>query len=282
MSIFYKFLQVIPLKLRLRLFYFLKFKKHLRLTNPILYSEKLQKRKLNLLPIYSTLSDKLLVKEYISSQIGPKYVIPTLFHTDNPENINFETLPEKFVIKTNFGSGSEHISIIKNNSEINKDLLVRKFNSAMNKKYKGSILGEKQYDLINKKIIIEKFIDNGEKDIDDFKFHIFNSNDGFLQVDFDRFKNHKRNLYDLKFNRLNYDLCYSGGDYQLPSANQLDEMKKIAFKLSQGFDYVRIDLYLVNGQVLFGEMTFTPGNGFELFSDPQADKFYGQLWKQDF
>lgn len=116
MNVFYKSLQLIPLKLRLRIFYFLKFKRLLRLKTPRLYSEKLQKRKLNLLPIYSTLSDKLLVKEYIQAQIGSKYIIPTLFYTDTPENIDFDKLPEEFVIKTNFGSGPEHISIIKNKS----------------------------------------------------------------------------------------------------------------------------------------------------------------------
>ncbi|MBO1930012.1 hypothetical protein J4731_25605 [Providencia rettgeri] len=99
-------------------------------------------------------------------------------------------------------------------------------------------------------------------------------------MDFDRFSNHKRNLYDLNFNRLDYDLCYTGGTYNLPSKELLENMKNIAFKLSQDFDYVRVDLYLVNNKIYFGEMTFTPGSGFEKFTPSMADNFYGELWVQ--
>lgn len=226
------------------------------------------------------LSDKYKVREFVSKNIGEQYLIELLACENEISDLKFETLPEQFVIKTNFGSGSEHIEIVKNKSLINKLNIERKFNLAMKSQYKGSILGETQYDFIDKRIIVEKFIDNNGKDIDDFKFHIFNSKNGFLQIDFDRFTNHKRNLYDLNFKQLDFELCHSGGKYNLPSIDKLQKMKEIALKLSQGFDYVRIDLYLVNEQILFGEMTFTPGSGLEKFSTLKADKLYGQMWEQ--
>ncbi len=278
--IFY-FLEKIPLKLRLKIFYFLKFKRNLNIKNPTLYSEKIQKRKLAIKKIYSDLSDKYKVRNYVESKIGLSFLIKLLNHYSKPEDINFDSLPNKFVIKTNFGSGSEHIEIIKCKTSMNKEKILDKFTVAMKKKYKGSVLGESQYNSIEKKIIIEEFIENKNSDIDDFKFHIFNSKNGFLQIDFDRFTDHKRNLYDFEFNKLNYDLCYAGGNYILPPINKLEEMKDIAFKLAGDFDYVRVDLYLVNNQILFGEMTFTPGSGFEKFSDPFPDKFYGQIWIQE-
>ncbi|MEQ4654606.1 ATP-grasp fold amidoligase family protein [Providencia rettgeri] len=281
-KIFFYFIEKIPLKFRLYVFYFFKFKKPLNLSNPTLYSEKIQKRKFLMKPVYSLLSDKYKVREFVESRIGDEHLINLLAVYNKPEQINFDTLPKSFVIKTNFGSGNQHIEIIKHKESFCNKKIINKFKNAINDKYIGSLLGETQYNKIEKKIIVEEFIKNNNTGIDDFKFHIFNSSDGFLQIDFDRFTNHKRNLYNFSFERLNYDLCYKGGDYELPPTSKLEEMKKIAFKLAEGFDYVRVDLYLVKNQILFGEMTFTPGNGFELFSNPQADKFYGQLWKQYF
>ncbi|HGF7517988.1 TPA: ATP-grasp fold amidoligase family protein, partial [Vibrio cholerae] len=246
------------------------------------YREKVQARKLNMKEEFSTLSDKVLVKDYVKNKVGREYIIKTLYVLDSLDDFNFDTLPSSFVIKTNFGSGKRHLEIVKDKtiSDINK--IKCKFAQAMREPcYKGSLLGESQYDKINRKILIEEYMSDGSLGgISDYKFHLFNNGeDGFLQVDFDRFVCHKRNLYNLDFERLPYDLMYSGGDYQLPNKDSLEEMLYIARKLARDFDYVRVDLYLINNNVYFGELTFTPGNGFEKFSDPYADEYYGKLWK---
>lgn len=272
--------KLIPLKARLFIYFFLKHRKVISFSNPKTYTEKLQLRKLNMLPEYSELSDKYAVRRVVEQKLGGDYLIPLIGYFSSFSDVNFSELPKAFVIKTNFGSGDEHIEIVKDKSTINYDKLRKKFDRAMVSRYKGTILGETQYDLIPKKIIIEELIDNNGLDVEDFKFHIFNGSEGFLQVDFDRFSNHKRNLYSLDFERLDYDLLYSGGDYDLPSLQELNKLKKAAVRLAEGFDYVRVDLYLVNGKVLFGEMTFTPGSGFESFSDFKADLYYGNLWQQ--
>lgn len=274
-------LYIIPIKIRLKLYYYFKFKRKLNLSKPILYSEKIQKRKLDIRKEYSELSDKYAVRSFVSNKIGSKHLIKLLNVYDSINEVDFDSLPDKFVIKTNFGSGVEHIEIVDKKNNFSQGNIFKKFSNAMSKKYKGSLLGETQYNAIPPKIIIEEFIKSSDDGIDDFKFHIFNSKDGFLQIDFDRFKNHRRNLYDFSFNKLDYGLCYPTGEYKLPPLNKLEEMKDIAFKLSEGFDFVRVDLYLVGEKILFGEMTFTPGSGFEKFSDPNADKLYGSMWVQN-
>ncbi|WP_114808768.1 ATP-grasp fold amidoligase family protein [Vibrio cholerae] len=275
-------LRLLPLHIRIFSYYLFKFGSFPDLNSPKKYSEKIQYRKLNLSEIYTSLSDKVKVKDFISENIGESYLISTIGVFNNVDSIDFDKLPNEFVIKTHFGSGSEHIEIVKNKDLIDINKLKVKFANAMLVPcYKGSLLGEEQYDKIERKILIEEYMsDSISGGISDYKFHLFNNGeDGFLQVDFDRFVCHKRNLYNLNFERLPYDLMYSGGDYQLPNKDSLEEMLDIARKLAIDFDYVRVDLYLINNKIYFGELTFTPGNGFEKFSDPYADEYYGKLWK---
>lgn len=280
-KIIISFLSILPLTVRLHIIYLFKQKSLLNLFNPVKYSEKIQKRKLNIIHDYSDLSDKYKVREYVSCKIGDDFLNELFGCYDSIHDIDFDLLPYSFVIKTNFGSGCNHIEIVKDKSKIDIDYLISKFDNAMKDSYIGSLFGETQYDYIDKKIIVEKFIANCDgNEIDDFKFHIFNSKDGFLQIDFDRFSNHKRNLYDLKWRKLDYNLLYDGGEYNLPSDDILERLKNVSLKLSEGFDYVRVDLYFVNNQILFGELTFTPGSGLEPFSDKKADYKYGDMWKQ--
>ncbi|MBB1328167.1 glycosyltransferase [Pseudoalteromonas sp. SR43-7] len=284
MTVFYRLIVflalLMPLKLRVSLYYFYKHRQLINFQEPKKYTEKLQVRKLNMLEKYSELSDKYFVRKTVEDIVGSEYLIPLLGVYNSFDEIEFDNLPDSFVIKTNFGSGEEHLEIVKNKAVINIAKLQWKFNKAMRSSYKGSILGETQYDLIPRKLIIEELIENGGNDIEDFKFHIFNCNEGFLQIDFDRFSSHKRNLYTLDYRRLDYDLMYKGGDYDLPSELNLNRLKAIALELAKEFDYVRVDLYLVEDRIYFGEMTFTPGNGFEAFSSIEADISYGQLWEQ--
>ncbi|WP_299807083.1 ATP-grasp fold amidoligase family protein [uncultured Shewanella sp.] len=280
MNLFVFFAKLLPLTIRLKAYYLLKHRSFLDLKHPKKYSEKLQVRKLNMLPEYSSLSDKYAVREFVERKLGNENLIPLLGVYNSVSDIDFDVLPNAFVAKTNFGSGEEHIQIVKDKATINRHEFVEKFEKALGSSYKGSILGETQYDAIPKKIIIEEFIDSDGVDIEDFKFHIFNGKDGFLQIDFDRFSDHRRNLYSLSFEQLPFDLLYKSGGYKLPELESLNKLKQAALVLAEGFDYVRVDLYLVKGQVLFGEMTFTPGNGFESFSSIDADVLFGDMWVQ--
>lgn len=107
------FAKIIPLHVRLKLFYLIKFKRFLSLKNPKLLSEKIQKRKLNIIGIYSELADKIKVKQYVSKKIGAKHVIENIGIYSDINEVDFTRLPNSFVIKTNFGSGSAHIEIVR-------------------------------------------------------------------------------------------------------------------------------------------------------------------------
>ena len=270
--------KLIPLSVRIKLFYFIKFKRFPKLTEPTLYTEKIQRRKFNMKDEFSLLSDKYQVRDFVKKRVGAQYLVKLYGSFNQFSEIDFNSLPNKFVIKTNFGSGSKHLEIVTNKKSINWPKIEQKFNEAMASSYIGAILGETQYDSIPKKIIVEEYIETNDDDLPDFKFHLFKNGEGFLQIDFDRFSSHKRNLYDLSFNKLDDELLFPSGDYVLPPHERLVELKQVANQLAKGFDYVRVDLYLANNTVLFGEMTFTPGSGFEAFSSAQTDLRYGDYW----
>lgn len=268
----YSLLKTVPLKLRLHIFYIYKFKKILNLYNPSKFSEFIQRRKLNQPLIFSELSDKFRVRDYVKHKVGSKHLIKLLGVYDNVNDIDYTVLPEKFVIKTNHGSGSKHIKIVKDKSKLSVSDIKFQFSRALDEDYIGVILGETQYNKIDRKIIIEDFIESNE-DIIDYKFHMFNGEFVFLQVDLDRHTNHTRNIYDDKFKLTKIKLEYNLGrrDFKLPNELLLNKMKRIAEKLSSDFDYVRVDLYCESGNILFGELTFTPGSGFERFTPASFD-----------
>lgn len=271
-------LKVIPMRLRLKLFYYHKFRSFLDFTSPTRLSEKIQVRKLNILPEYSTLSDKYSVRDYVKNKVGDSILIPLIDVVDDESKLNFEQYPNEFVIKTNHGSGSNHIEIVRNKSIADENAIKKKFEIALSEKYLGSFLGETQYDSINRKLVVEELIkEPSGSDISDYKFHIFHGKDGFIQVDLDRFSSHKRNLYDFKGDLIDGELHYPSNKSSIDS-DIVTKLLPCAIKLASDFDYVRVDLYYVDGQIYFGEMTFTPGSGFEVFKPATLDLYYGEKW----
>ena len=116
----------------------------------------------------------------------------------------------------------------------------------------------------------------------DYKFHCFrNKSDPevLIQLDLDRFTNHKRNIYDESWNKLPFTYAYEQSDIEIEKPRALDKMINIAKSLSESFDYVRVDLYLVKDQIFFGELTFTPENGFGKFIPPEFDTAIGDKWQ---
>nr|WP_244663343.1 ATP-grasp fold amidoligase family protein [Vibrio harveyi] len=266
------------MRLRLRLFYYYKFRTFLNLKYPSRLSEKIQVRKLNILPEYSTLSDKYSVRDYVKDKVGDSILIPLIDVVDNASELNFEQYQNEFVIKTNHGSGASHIEIVRDKSIIDESAIKKKFKMALSENYLGSFLGESQYDSIDRKLVVEELIkDPSGCDILDYKFHMFHGKDGFIQVDLDRFSCHKRNLYDFKGNLIDGELHYPSNTSSI-NPDFISEMLPYAIKLADGFEYVRVDLYFVDGKVYFGEMTFTPGSGFEVFRPASLDLYYGDKW----
>ena len=118
--------------------------------------------------------------------------------------------------------------------------------------------------------------------IEDYKFMCFNGKTYYCWVDFDRFSNHKRNIYDMNWNLQKFNQ-YNYGNYEkdFSCPEKFNEMKEIVKKLCSEFDQVRVDLYLINGNIYFGEMTFTNGNGFEKITPDVWNEKLGDLWELD-
>jgi len=235
----------------------------LNLSNPRTFNEKLQWKKLyDHNPLYTSCSDKYAVREYVKQKIGEKYLISLQYVTDKPETIPFDKLKIPFIIKSNHGS-SRNILIYKK-EEINKEKIKKNCSKWLKENY-YYYEKEWQYKNINPRIIIEKMLLNDKNEVpEDYKFHCFNGKVEFIQVDTGRFSNHKRTIFNKEWSKLPFRYCLKlnnkpayGEDNNIKKPINLSEMILIAKKLSEGFTYVRVDLYSLNNKIYFGELTFT-------------------------
>lgn len=253
------------------------FNEDINWSNPKTYNEKMNVSKLYGDNIMKTkLTDKYEVRKWIREKIGDEYLIPIIGVYNSFEEIDFNKLPNKFVIKMNNDSGSVFICQDKNKINIKK--LRKKFNFFIKRNYAYASF-EMHYKDIEPKIIIEKYMGNS---INDYKFQCFDGKVYYCRVDFDRFGNHMRNFYDLNWNLQ----LFNKGDFnnnvnKIDKPKNFDKMVEIVQKLSQGFDQVRVDLYDINGEIYFGEMTFTNGAGLEKINPKEWDYKIGELWKYD-
>ncbi|MDK1312552.1 ATP-grasp fold amidoligase family protein [Pseudoalteromonas ardens] len=272
-------LKLLPLKVRIFIYFYLKHGYFMSWSKPELFSEYIQLRKLRLGKKESVYADKYAVRKYVEEKIGTEYLIPLIGVYEKLGVDDVDTSRDDIVIKTNHGSGSAHLEIFPTDKTAKE--ISDKFNSALMQDYRGVLLGEVQYKYIDRRVVVEKKIGiNGEVP-EDFKFHVFRNGGNpiwILQVDFDRFTDHKRNYYDSELNQLDYQVIYKNGNYQLPNSKELNKMAELAIALLGDSEYMRVDLYLVGGQIYFGELTLTPGNGFEAFSSREAEAYWGELY----
>ena len=271
------FLTFLPDKLYLRLMFHLKMGYRLNLKNPQTFSEKLQWLKLyNRKPEYTMMVDKNAVKGYVSSLLGEEYIIPTLGVWDKPENIEWEKLPEQFVLKTTHGGGSNGVVICKDKSTFDRGEAIKKLNHSM-KQDIYRCLKEWPYKNVPKRIIAEMFIQpDSNNDLPDFKFFCFDGEVKALFIGTERQTGDvKFDYYDADFNHLDLIQQHPMSGRQLPKPVNFEKMKELASKLSKGIPQVRIDLYNVNGRILFGEMTFYHHGGVVPFHPQRWDYVFG-------
>lgn len=251
--------------------------RELNLARPSSFNEKLQWLKLNdHHPEYTLLVDKYMVKEYVSKRIGTQYLIPTIGVWDNADSINFDTLPNKFVLKCTGDSGS--VIICKDKKKLDYDCARLSLTKSLGQNfYKFS--KEYPYRDVKPRIIAEEYkVDERYGELMDYKFFCFNGQIAIVQLDYDRFAGHKRNLYDPDWNLLPVELEYPSDRNRIfEKPINYEKMKEIASTLSKGIAHVRIDLYNINGAIYFGEMTFFHGSGFEHFKPLEWDYKLGDL-----
>lgn len=231
--------------------------------NPKTFTEKIQYMKIyDSTPIKTKLADKYTVREWITNKIGSKYLIPLIGVWDRFEDINFSELPDAFCLKTNHGSGMNLIVKSKNEMDIKKAKNL--FEWWMQRPFWACTI-EPQYRYMPRKLIAEKYIEELDGGLYDYKIHCFHGQPVFIQCigdrDLEKHTGYQMN-YDADWNEKEWIFeDYPAFPYRVSKPQCLSEMLHIAKELSADFDYVRVDLYEVNGKVYFGEMTFTPGSG---------------------
>ena len=227
-------------------------------------------------------ADKYAVRDWVKERIGEDYLIPLLGVWEQYKDIDFNTLPEKFVLKTNHGAGEA--VIVKNKSQMSlaeKIRMRRRIEFAMAVDY-SSKTGELHYRDIPHKIIAEKLIETENGDLPDYKFYCFDGIPYYVWIDIDRFTDHRRNVYDMNWVLQEWNQKkFKNTSYAVEKPENFEKMIDIAKTLSEGFSHVRIDLYNVKGKIYFGEMTFTSGSGFSKITPRSADEMLGDLWKLD-
>lgn len=267
---------VLPDKLYLKIRYRAIFKRKLDLDNPKSFNEKLQWLKLyDRKDIYTDMVDKYEVKKYVASKIGNEYIIPTLGIYNNFEEIDFENLPNQFVIKCTHDSGSTYIC--KDKSKLKIDEIRKNINKALrnNFYYNGR---EWPYKNVKPRIIIEEYLEDlNNEQIRDYKFFIFNNKLAFSFIVSERNVNTKITFFDKNKQYINITQCGDKNDSSLKMPKQYDKMVELAEILSEGTIQVRVDFYVIKDKIYFGELTFFDTSGFGVFNPDEWDYKFGNL-----
>jgi hypothetical protein len=228
----------------------------------------------------TVISDKFRARCYVSERLGRSYVVPLLWDGERPEDIPFDRLPNRFVIKMNHGCGFNIVVRDKTRLDRTKAALLLKRWSAQNfcsDKYLGIAWA---YRNITPRIVIEAFLDDNGQIPVDYKFFCFSGCVEFWKVDVARFENHATKFFDRGLNAL--DLVEVGfrqydGDVAVP--DNFDEMVRIAETLANGWDFIRVDLYNLSGKIYCGELTPYPGGVSQRFHPDSYDRVFGSKWK---
>lgn len=271
-----------PTKLYLKLLFKLKMGYKLDLNDPQTFNEKLQWLKLYANKSeYTNMVDKALAKEYVRPLIGAKYVVPTIGVWGKPEDIDFEKLPNQFVLKTTDGGGSEGVIICKDKSLMSKDVIISKMYKALKQNIYG-MLREQPYKNIKKRILAEQYLSDCDNsvngDLNDYKFYCFDGKVTFCEVITGRRTKKQIDFFDLNWNHQEFTFDgYDFADVRPLKPDCFDEMVEVASKLCKDKPYSRIDLYVVGGKVYFGEITFFPASGFRGFHPNIWNKRLGDM-----
>lgn len=270
---------VIPDKLYLRVLYRLRMNKRLNLKDPHTFSEKLQWLKLyDRNPDYVLMVDKYAVKQYVAKIIGEKYIIPTIGVWRSFDEIDFNQLPNSFVLKCTHDSGG--VVICKDKTKLNIASARKKLNKSLKHNY---YWGNREwpYKQVPRRIIAEMYIEPSSEtnDLPDYKFFCFNGVPMYCQVITGRNKAMCIDFFDKDWNHQPFHepYFYPFAKQELIRPSQYELMWSLAQSLAQDKPFSRIDFYQVNDCVFFGEITFYPTSGMGGFNPEKFDLFFGNL-----
>lgn len=286
-AIVQNFFRWLPDKSYLQLLYRFKMGHRLDLKNPKTFTEKLQWLKVNdYKPEYTKMVDKLAAKDYVASRIGEEYIIPTLGVWDKVEDIDWDSLPDQFVLKTTHGGGGCGVVVCSDKTHFDKAKAIEKLQTSMHSNA-GKTYREKPYLNVPRKIIAEKFMAERKakgnakiSDLPDYKFFCFNGKPYYCQVIRDRHTKETIDFYDMEWNHMPFvglNPVARNGLTPVDCPENYDEMKDICRKLAKDIPFVRVDLYVIDDKKYFGELTFYPASGFGVFTPEEWNGKLGDL-----
>ena len=263
-----------PAELYIKIFYYLQLKKWPDLKTPHTFSEKLNWLKLHdRNPLYTKLTDKYAVKDYVSKKIGVDKVVPLLGVWNSFDEIDFDHLPERFVLKCTHDSGG--FMICKDKSTFSKVKARSFFNRELRKNYYWN-KREWPYKDIQPRIIAEKYLEDGNGDaLTDYKFFCFNGEPKMMYISKDVSADPRTDFFDMDWNYLPFKFKDPHAEVRPSMPDKFEEMKEIARTLSKGIPHVRVDMYLINNHIFFGEMTFFHLSGFFSVTPDEWDDIIG-------
>ena len=253
----------------------------LSLEKPVTFNEKLQWLKLHdRRPEYTVMADKFAVRQYIAEKLGEEYLIPLLGVWDDPDEIDFDQLPNQFVLKCNHNSGLG-MCICKDKSQLD----IEKVRSELRKGLKEDYYQKTRewvYKNIPRKIICEKFMTNGGQELEDYKIHNFNGEAKFVLVCRDRFSDTglTEDFFTPEWEHMPVKRPkLANASVPIPRPEQLEQMLEFSSILSENIPFVRTDFYVIEGKVYFGEITFFPASGMAPFQPARWDATIGSWLK---
>lgn len=267
---FHNMLNWVPDRPYLQMVYHLETGKKLNLDEPKGFNEKLQWLKLyDRKPEYTQMVDKYGVREYIREKIGEGYLIPLLGVWDRPEDIDISAMPEQFVLKCTHDSGS--VCICKDKATFDMEAAVKKL------RHKLKIgtywpLREWPYKNVPPRVIAEKYMEDESGELKDYKVLCFGGEPKLIEIHTGRYTKHTQDIYNIDWEEL--DITQVGqlrSKEAFPRPKCLEEMLEKSALLARGIPTVRVDWYIINGRLYFGELTFFDGSGMVLFEDPQVE-----------
>jgi hypothetical protein len=271
----------IPRKAYLHLVYFWRFGRRANLRRPATLNEKLHWQKLHgYRPFHTTISDKYAAREWVARRIGENYLIPLIAVLERAQDLDWARLPEACVIKATHGSAQ---NIIVRDKRLLPETQVKHQLRRWLRQNHYYLSREPQYRGIRPRLVVEQLLTDADGQIPmDFKFHCFHGRVEAIQVDIDRFGDHRRNFYDADWKLLPFTWSiWDKSGPKWPNGRavarpaRLPEMMDVARILAREFDYVRVDLFSCRDRVYFGELTLHHGGGWERFDPPEYDLYFG-------
>lgn len=264
-------------ELYLKIVYWLSIGKKLNLKNPRTFNEKLQWLKLyNRKPEYTMMVDKVKAKEHVAQMIGEEHIIPTLGVWDNPDDIDFDKLPNQFVLKCNHNSGMG-MCICRDKSKLNIVKVKKELRRGMRQDYYLTNR-EWPYKDVPRKIMAEMFMEDGNKqDLTDYKFFCFNGEPFMMYVSHDNAEHATTDFFDMEYHHLPIRMKDPNSDNPPAKPLEFEEMRKYARILAKETPFLRVDFYVIDHVVYFGELTFFHNSGLTPIHPKEWDGKLGDM-----